>query len=370
MNRLTLADYCASENHELIKRWDKEKNGLLTPADVTIGSHRKVWWRCSKGHEWPAEVKSSVNGTGCPVCANRLVLQGVNDLASTDPELAAQWDTEKNGSLRPEHISAGSRKKVWWRCPLGHSWRTTVFSRSEGTGCPVCAGRVVEKGYNDLVTSHPRLAEQWDHDKNGSLKPSDIMAGTKRKVWWLCGEGHSWQATVASRSNGAGCPYCTGKTVIEGVSDLLSRMPELAEQWDHEKNEGIRPENVSMYSNRRVWWKCRLGHSWRAPVSSRADFKGCPYCTGRRLLEGFNDFETVYPKIAAQWHPTLNGELKPNMVMPGTLRSVWWQCAEGHVWKARIGSRTGPKKHGCPVCAGRTRGRKRYDELVAENKIK
>lgn len=370
MERITLADYFASANKELLNQWDKEKNGALTPADVTTGSRKKVWWRCEKGHTWLTEVRLTVNGSGCPVCANRVILPGVNDLATTNPELAAQWDDDKNTGLSPTQVSSGSRKKVWWKCPHGHSWRAAVFSRSEGTGCPICAGRAVEKGFNDLATTHPALAEQWDQSKNGDLTPRDVVSGTKRKVWWRCKEGHSWQASVASRANGADCPYCTGKIVIEGKNDLFSLMPELAEQWDYDKNEGIRPENVSMYSNRRVWWKCPLGHSWRAPVSSRADLKGCPYCTGRRLLKGFNDLATVYPKIAAQWHPTLNGELKPDMVMPGTLRSAWWQCGEGHVWKARIGSRTGPKKHGCPVCAGNTRRRKRYDELLAESKIK
>lgn len=370
IKKLTLADYCQVAHKELAEQWDAEKNGILTPSDVTVGSHKKVWWRCDKGHEWLAEVKSRTNGANCPVCTNKSVFQGVNDLATTMPRLAEEWDREKNGPLTPETVTAGARRKVWWRCEYGHSWQAAIFSRTGGTGCPVCAGKVVEKGENDLASTNPRLAAQWDGRKNGSLSPCDVSAGTKRKVWWICDEGHSWQASVSSRANGAGCPYCSGKLVTPGVNDLRSRLPQIAEEWDSEKNEGLTPESISVYSNRKVWWKCPHGHSWRATVASRADFKGCPYCSGRMLLTGFNDLATVYPQIASQWHPTLNGELKPDEVMPGTPRHAWWICGEGHVWKASISSRTCPRKHGCPVCAGKMRGRRNYGDIIAEQKLK
>ena len=80
---------------------------------------------------------------------------------------------------------------------------------------------------------------------------------------------------------------------------------------------------------------------------------GCPYCAGRKVLPGFNDLASVETKVAAQWHPTLNGALTPDMVTAGSSRKVWWQCPDGHVWKAVISSRTGKLKCGCPVCAGR-----------------
>ena len=45
---------------ELIKEWNYGKNGDLKPKDVTFGSERKVWWICSKGHEWQAQVGNRV----------------------------------------------------------------------------------------------------------------------------------------------------------------------------------------------------------------------------------------------------------------------------------------------------------------------
>ena len=97
---------------------------------------------------------------------------------------------------------------------------------------------------------------------------------------------------------------------------------------------------------------------------------GCPYCAGRKVLPGFNDLATLEPEVARQWHPALNGTLTPQMVTTGSRRKVWWECDQGHVWKAAIYSRTGPKKCGCPVCAVKISKSRlaRYQAVLAEAK--
>lgn len=285
--------------------------------------------------------------------------------------LLKQWDPEKNKPLTPETVSYGSQTKVWWRCERGHEWQAIVKSRVAGCGCPVCAGRVLMPGFNDLETVHPELASQWHPTLNVPLQPCDVMSGTRKKVWWRCEKGHEWQASVGSRVQGAGCPVCAGKVVLPGDNDMASRFPEVAAQWHETKNGRLRPEDVSAYSNRRVWWRCALGHSYRAPVSHRTmRGGGCPYCAGRRVLPGFNDLAFLEPELAAQWHPTLNAPLTPEMVTVGAHRKVWWECEEGHVWKAVIYSRTGPGRCGCPVCAGVAKkiSRSRYTAADERNK--
>lgn len=284
-------------------------------------------------------------------------------LRSGREELLAQWDAAKNGELTPENVSYGSQRKVWWRCGKGHEWQAIIKSRVSGCGCPVCAGRVLLSGENDLATLHPELSEQWHPRLNLPLSPRDVMSGTCRKVWWRCEKGHEWQATVSSRVQGAGCPVCAGKTILPGENDLASRFPEIAAQWHECKNGRLGPQDVAPYSNRRAWWRCPLGHEYRAPISHRTmRGGGCPYCAGRQVLPGFNDLATLCPKVAAQWHPTLNAPVTPEMVTVGAHRKVWWQCEEGHIWKAVVYSRTGPAKCGCPVCAGvvRPRAKRRY----------
>ena len=213
----------------------------------------------------------------------------------------------------------------------------------------------MERGENDLAATHPELAAQWHPTKNGGMTPRDVVSGSPSRVWWLCPEGHAWQARVASRANlGTGCPVCAGKKVLPGVNDLRTRFPGVAAQWHPTKNGQLTPEMVTPKSNRKVWWLCPLGHAYQAMVGSRVQAgSGCPYCAMRKVLPGFNDLATRAPEIAAQWHPSLNGTLTPAMVTPGSHQKVWWTCPNGHVWKAAIYSRACGQKAGCPVCAGR-----------------
>jgi hypothetical protein len=228
-------------------------------------------------------------------------------------------------------------------------------------------GKVVIPGDNDLATAYPEIAAQWHPTKNGALTPQDVSIGNQKKVWWRCDQGHEWQAFASTRVQGSGCPVCAGKVVIPGFNDLASAFPGVAAQWHPTKNGSLTPNQLSPASNRRAWWKCSLGHSFPAKVSDRTQRNtGCPYCTGRKVLAGFNDLATVQPKLAEQWHASLNGALTPEMVTPGCCRKVWWQCSEGHVWKAVIYSRAGVKKCGCPVCAGRYRLRGHVPSQRAE----
>lgn len=283
--RESVAQYCIRYGRsDLLPQWDPEKNGSLTPDTVTSGSHKPIWWRCSQGHEWRTTVKSRVEGSGCPVCGNRKVISGVNDLATTAPELAKQWHPQKNGALTPERVSGGSRRKVWWRCDRGHEWQAEIQSRSSGRGCPVCSGKTVISGENDLQSCEPELASQWDPEKNGTLRPDQISIYSNKKVWWICGKGHSWQSGVSSRTfNRTGCPYCANRRVLAGFNDLKTVEPLVAAQWHPTRNAPLEPHMVLPGSTKRVWWRCTDGHEWRAVIYSRTGSQkcGCPECAGK-----------------------------------------------------------------------------------------
>ncbi len=358
----SLFDYCRQYHKDaLLSEWDTERNAPLTPQTVSYGSHTPVWWRCGNGHEWKAAVYSRTGGSDCPYCAGKKVQAGFNDLAAQFPALARQWDYAKNAPVLPSDVTAGSHRLIWWKCEKGHSWQASVRSRVSSCGCPVCAGRQLRVGENDLASQFPLLAQTWDRQKNGALTPEQVAPGSPRRVWWRCEKGHSWFASISSRTyKDSGCPVCTGKLVQTGFNDLASQNPALAAQWDTEKNGRLTPQAVTAGSNRKAWWICGKGHSYQAVIAARAmNGSGCPYCSGRKVLAGFNDLAAAEPKIAAEWHPMLNGTLTPEMVTVGSRKKVWWECAFGHVWKAAIYSRTGAKKCGCPVCAGKTRAARR-----------
>lgn len=351
---MVLYDYCLEfDRKDLIAQWNSSKNPGLTLKDLTHGSKRKVWWRCDKGHEWFATVKSRVEGCGCPVCARRAVNSGENDLCSTHPSIAMQWHPSKNAQLKPSDVLAGTQRRVWWCCERGHEWRATVASRTmDDTGCPICANRIIIQGENDLGTLFPNVAKQWHVSKNDGLTPGMISPHSNRKVWWRCSAGHEYQRVVSAQTDGAGCPYCANKRVLAGFNDLSTTNPGLAKQWHATLNGSLKPGMVTAGSTKKVWWQCDLGHEYQALITARNRGTGCPYCAGRKVWIGFNDLATKEPTLAKEWHPTLNGELTPEMVTVGCHKKVWWKCSDGHVWKAVIESRATRKKCGCPVCAG------------------
>lgn len=354
-------------------QWHSEKNVELTPADISRGSKKRVWWKCELGHQWESAVYTRTGGNaGCPYCAGKKLLPSLS-LAAEHPLLIEQWDWEKNIDVLPTDVHSGSNRKIWWKCSRGHEWQAPVKSRVRGYDCPICTNRRIVKGENDLASTHPCLAAQWHPTRNGTLTPDNILGGSSKKVWWRCESGHEWKAVVYSRARGIGCPYCSGKLVVPGENDLASQFPELAEQWHSSKNGALTPDKVAPQSNRRSWWICSLGHEYSAIIADRTSKQsGCPYCSGRKVLAGFNDLTTREPKIAAQWHRELNGSLRPEMVTPGSTKKVWWQCDEGHVWHAVVNSRAGKKKCGCPVCSGRVSEARqaRYVQIMEESMSK
>ncbi len=464
-------------NPILANEWNYKKNGNLTPELFTASSKQKVWWKCSKEHEWQASINSRSNGRGCPYCSNKKVLKGVNDLQTLNPDLASEWNYEKNGQLSPTEVLQNSHKKIWWRCNNGHCWEAIIADRNKGNGCPYCSGRYSIKGRNDLLTVNPILANEWNYEKNNELTPKDVLPNSDKKVWWRCKKGHEWLASIGHRSNGRGCPICDserktsmpeyaivyylkkhgievvhsykelgyeldvflptkkiaieydgsywhknrrkkdleknqkcktdgiklyrirdglpslndssidyiieekqkdfcqvlekilseiiGKKIninlekdsieIENLRDyteknnsLLMSNPEVAKEWNYAKNGSLTPQQFFAHSNKKVWWKCKNGHEWQANINDRNRGRGCPFCASKKILQGYNDLATINPSLANEWNYEKNDGLKPIDVLPNSHKQVWWKCKNGHEWQAVIKSRN--NGNGCPYC--------------------
>jgi DNA-directed RNA polymerase subunit RPC12/RpoP len=268
----------ADQNVELAKEWHPSKNGRLTPDNVTPASNKKVWWQCKKGHEWESLVGNRSKSQGCPYCSGRIAF-GDNCLAKVNPHVAKEWHPSKNGKLAPENVTPKSNKKAWWQCDKGHEWEAVVSSRSK-SGCPYCAGNRVTKE-TSLAAKKPQLANEWHPAKNGKLTPEDVTPGSNQKAWWQCDKGHEWEAVICSRSNGSGCPYCSGRRVFED-NCLATVNPRLAKEWHPTENGELTPKDVMPMSHERVWWQCDKGHAWQARIADRSKRAGCPYCARRK----------------------------------------------------------------------------------------
>jgi len=127
----------------------------------------------------------------------------------------------------------------------------------------------------------------------------------------------------------------------------------VAAEWDYDANKPLTPQDVVAGANKRVWWRCPEGpdHSWRTSANKRTyGGQGCPCCANQKLSVT-NSLEARYPRAAALWHPTRNGDLHPTDVIGGTNKRLWWRCnvSEEHEWRATANSLT-QAGTGCPLC--------------------
>jgi hypothetical protein len=238
-----------------------------------------VWWVCDKGHEWEAKICNRKR-TGCPYCAGKKISSD-NNLTFINPTLAKQWHPTKNGDLSPDIVTPGSNKKAWWICDKGHEWEAVINSRKT-CGCPYCSGQKASDK-NNLATIYPSISKQWHPTKNGDISPDMVTPGSGKKVWWICGKGHEWEAVIKSRRTN-GCPYCSGRRATDN-NNFAALYPEAAKQWHPTKNGDISPDMVTPCSNKKVWWVCNKGHEWEAVICNRTTPKqptGCPHCSRRK----------------------------------------------------------------------------------------
>jgi len=486
-NRLLVADSLADANPQIAEEWDFDKNGDITPQMVMPQSNKAYWWKCSKGHSYKTKVSDRQRKNGCPYCSGHKLLQGFNDFATVRSDILSDWDYNKNKDLSPERVGYKSNRKVWWLCPAGHSYAAMISNRYLGNGCPYCSNKKVLNGYNDLASQRPDVVKKWNYKKN-KVTPQEVTIGSKQIVWWKCPDcGCEWKAavyTITGRTT-RGCPHCAKEartsfpeqvvyyyikkifpdaisgdrkqifpkeldiyipsinvaieydgeafhrsvkkdevknrlckdkgivlyriremecpmlsdndfcicyvvdrrddnSLIEAINSICSGLgktvdidlerddsdiqeqyrkkrkenslgniyPELLAEWDYEKNKGISPDMFSYGADKKVWWKCSLGHSYSCQISHRTTGNnGCPYCSNKKVLRGFNDILTQYPQVAAEWCYDRNKE-KPEDVVGGSHKKVWWKCRTcGNTWEASIANRTKNRGGtGCPQC--------------------
>ena len=505
----------ADAKPEVARLWHPKNNGELAPRDVAPNSRKIVWWLCEKNHEWQSPVSNLARGRRCPFCASKRISPD-RSFAALHPAAATLWHPTRNRKLTPETIAPKSNKVVWWLCPKGHEWQTKVEHLGRGLGCPYCSGRRVCAD-NNLAFLMPDVAGRWHPSQNGTLTPFDVVPGSDKKVWWLCGKGHVWKARVANmtKERGIGCKLCQAdatserirKRGITNAGSLADAFPNLAAEWHPTRNGRWTPHDVSPKSGKRIWWRCQRGHEWATRVIQRTkEETGCPECRPqtskleirllcelralfrnvewRKRIEGHEcdillpDYRTVIeldgypwhdkkesrdraknaalhgqgltvlrvrderlgriqssdvlfspranslqitvavvshllrllpvrvaessacedyvktaclaaddeyrrmiallpspppedslatlrPAIAAQWHLARNHPLEPRMFSLGSNKKIWWQCSEGHEWRATVVERT--KGRGCPICSRKSKGHT-YRRLAVKRK--
>jgi G:T-mismatch repair DNA endonuclease (very short patch repair protein) len=292
-------------------------------------------------------LNSVKRGSRCPYCAGHKPVPGVNDLATLHPDLAAQWGPDNK--IRADECGPRSSTSRQWVDEHGHVWWASPYNRVRTNGgCPVCAGRVVEPGVNDLATLYPELAAQWGPDNDTT--PDKVTAyTTKPPRQWVCEHGHTWWAAVVRRTRrGNGCTVCSGHGVQTGVNDLATLFPALMDEWDYTRNAHLDPTHLAKGSSEIAWWTCSRGHSWQAIIYNRTALsgnRGCPKCANaaqasRGEMEVADYLRSLGLEVQTSVCGVLPGKLELDIVVPDKHLAVQFNGIYWHSEAVR-----GPRDH-------------------------
>lgn len=200
----------------------------------------KVICRCDCGNLYTGISANITAGKikSCGKCRYKI-------LSNKFPKISQEWDYEKNDPLTPNEVKYCSTKIVWWKCNNGHSYKAQINSKTlMNSGCPFCSGAKVLKGFNDLLTTHPNYCDEWDYTKN-IIKPTEVSRGSKKKVWWICQKGHSYNQQISTKTNqNQGCPICQnskGEKEVERILTNLGIKYEKQKKYSECKNKRCLP---------------------------------------------------------------------------------------------------------------------------------
>jgi hypothetical protein len=354
-NSKLLQNSLEMHNPELAKEWHYIKNIKLTPKEVLYSSADKVWWICSEcRYEWDARISNrSVLGRGCPVCANKVVVEGTNDLTTTHPELAKEWHPTKNGMLTPNNITYGSGKKVWWICSIGHEYEATILHRAHGTNCPICnSGRQTsfaeQATYYYIKKLYPDAESRYTASFLGRMELDIYIPSIKYAIEY---DGEAWHRKDKIKREQLKYKICQkhGIKLIRLREKMAELGADIADyQFGTEKlYEQKNLENIIKEILKRINFSGRWMMGCPIDVDIERDrFKIQKYRSNLRK----DSLLVKFPQMSKEWHKTNNGSLQPSMFKPGSTHKVWWNCLIcGYEYEATIGHRTDGT--GCPKCA-------------------
>lgn len=350
--------------HPVAGEFHPTLNGALTPEQVPFSSKDKVWWQCSlvPDHAWQATPNNRTKKnrpTGCGLCRGNELKGKVpfeRSLQGRFPKIAAELNVERSG-FNASDITYGAKNQAWWSCPkpIHPDYPMSVNSRTnpgQRQGCPYCAGKRLSPE-RSLTVVAPLIAEEFLSAVNG-VSPDEIFSQDNSLYVWQCSNvpSHRWSASPNNRvGKNSGCPYCSGARVWE-ANRLGELRPDLASQWDRERNGSLTPWMVSVGSGRAVHWKCPEGedHRWRARVQKRSAGQGCRFCAGHEA-SATTSLLALRPDLAAQLDSEKSGISAAELTVSSN-KLVYWICpvnSEEHSWPARVLNRT-RNGTGCPDC--------------------
>jgi hypothetical protein len=410
---------------DICAEWDYAANTGLDPSQLLPNTPRKAFWRCgSCSHQFSSRIDHRIGmGVGCPRCRElgrvdkhrAAFVKKSGSLSDAFPEIAKQWHPSRNLPLLPSQFTSGSRRKIWWRCKRGHSWRAAISNRIYGeTDCPYCKANTSQLELRLFAELHAIFGNvRWREKFLGfeiDILVPDFRFGVEVDgfPWHLGKEDLDTRKTKTLEKNGFRLIHVrhelltplsaqdvqfskttdekttvgrlisrlmeigvgkehtlqqylkSGKFIAQRVFDDISAFglyaapgksladlyPDIARQWDEERNKQLRPDMFTPGSSRKIWWKCALGHTWRETIARRVKGAICPGCSVRKATE-LHNLEILSPELLRFWDYKANS-LSPKELTPKSNKIVVWRCANSHQFSKSPKEFAGHPN--CPEC--------------------
>ncbi|MBQ7473260.1 MAG: zinc-ribbon domain-containing protein [Oscillospiraceae bacterium] len=340
------------ESPELLLKYDYEKN-LALGVDIdslTARTDKKVWWKCSEcGNSWFATVASQNDRKkhGCPYCSGRLAIKGKTDLGTQYPEIAREWDYDKNGELDPCEVSSKSNLKVWWKCSEGHEWKATVANRTHNnSGCPRCNLENTNSFCEQAVYYYIKKAfpDAINSDRHLGVELDVFIPSIKTAVEY---DGEAWHNSERRKKNDI---HKNCLCADAGIKLIRIREPRLS--VIDNCISLMREDSISNRSLGKVISEllCYLGKN---TIQVNIDFDSASILALYAAKKHENSLAYCHPELAEEWHPTKNGYLTPDRISKASRRTVWWLGKCGHEWQSAPNYRCRRKQ--CPICYNENR---------------
>jgi ssDNA-binding Zn-finger/Zn-ribbon topoisomerase 1 len=334
---------------DLMAEWDWERNQALGlfPDKVASGSQTKAYWKCKKGHTWQATIASRAcsQHCGCPICAK--------DLSASFPEKAISFYLSQCFQVEEnKRFSWLKYSELDLYIPSlnlgieydGKIWHTDAKRDSKKDN--LCQ----ENGIH-LIRVREKECPQYHSTSHKILRQSITDSGLTTTIQELFDYiNHKYNFNYKITINIEKDRIQILEKILSSKKEKSVANSELIEEWNYEKNQNVSPETVNLNSHHKVWWKCKNGHEWKTAVYSRSgkDKVGCPFCSGKKILSGYNDLASLYPQIAAEWS-SKNLPLLPNKIAAQSNKKFWWTCPTcNYTYEASAAHRV--RGRNCPQC--------------------
>ena len=367
---------------DIHKYWDKKNE--FQPEELTVHSLVKVYTHCPSCGELLYRRAANTFKEECGVwhvikcqsCAvteanARKALSKNGPVIDECPEIGEWWDYEKN-TIELGVVTRGAHYEAYLKCPACHKGlkrdiHSFVAIHRNGrllpVACPECGYSSKGDPEYNLVNVCPEIVRWWDYDKNAPFKPEQFTKGSQFMAYMKCPDcGRELYSGIHSllhtEENGkvvvSHDGRCRKYKAMASENNLVRRYPKIIDWWDYDKNSPDLPEENTLYSSKRVYFKCpecgtethrRITDAFLCEDDGIPTLFKCPYCDGIKPIRGVNSLAALYPEIAAQCISTEDAD----RIFPTASSRMEWKCPDcGGTWFDLVINRV--NGNGCPYC--------------------